>query len=208
MAAVSVLRPGSNCQRVARAGRAALLIDAEAYFNAFARAALRAQRSIVILGWDFHSATRLHLGRRHMDDAPLAADRSAIGNAPLAADRSAIPDVLGDFLNFLVERSSTLEVYILTWDYPLVFARGRESTPVYKLGWHPHRRVHFRYDDRCPIGAALHEKVVVIDGAVAFCGGIDLTCARWDTTEHRAYDARRLNDGESQCYPPDRKSVV
>jgi len=210
MAAVSVLRPGSNCQRVARAGRAALLIDAEAYFSAFARAALRAQRSIVILGWDFHSATRLHLGRRHMDDADrsaignasLAADCSAIGNAPLAADRSAIPDVLGDFLNFLVERSSTLEVYILTWDYPLVFARGRESTPVYKLGWHPHRRVHFRYDDRCPIGAALHEKVVVIDGAVAFCGGIDLTCARWDTTEHRAYDARRLNDGESQCYPP------
>ena len=146
MAAVSVLRPGSNCQRVARAGRAALLIDAEAYFNAFARAALRAQRSIVILGWDFHSATRLHLGRRHMDDAdrsaignaslaadcsaignaPLAADRSAIGNASLAADCSAIPDVLGDFLNFLVERSSTLEVYILTWDYPLVFARGRE----------------------------------------------------------------------------------
>ena len=84
MAAVSVLRPGTNCQRVARAGRAALLIDAEAYFGAFARAALRAQRSIVIVGWDFHSATRLHLGRPH------------------------VPDVLGEFLNFLVQRRSTL----------------------------------------------------------------------------------------------------
>jgi len=188
MAAVPVLRPGSNCQRIARAGRAALLIDAEAYFSAFARAALLARSSIVIVGWDFHSATRLHLG--------------AVGDGSVSDDCCAMPDVLGDFLNFLVERRSTLEVYILTWDYPLVFARGRESAPVYKLGWHPHRRVHFRYDDRCPVGAALHQKIVVIDGAVAFCGGIDLTCTRWDTTEHRAHDVRRLEGGELRCYPP------
>src|SRR5215469_6950424 len=178
MAAVPLLRPGRNCERVARAGRAALLIDADAYFAAFARAALRARHSIVILGWDFHSATRLHLGKRH------------------------IPDVLGDFLNFLVRRRPTLSIYVLTWDYPLVFARGRESPPVYNLGWHPHRRVHFRYDDRCPVGAALHQKVVVIDGAMGFCGGIDLTCSRWDTSQHRAHDLRRRNDGDSQCYAP------
>ncbi len=173
-----VLRPGDNCQRVVRTHRAALLVDAEAYFSAFARAALRARRSIVIVGWDFHSATRLHLGSRH------------------------VPDVLGDFLNFLVRRRRTLEVYILTWDYPLVFARGRESPPVYKLGWHPHRRVHFRYDDRCPVGAALHQKIVAIDGAMAFCGGIDLTCARWDTPAHRADDGRRCHEGSSRPYPP------
>jgi phospholipase D1/2 len=178
MAAVPLLRPRLNCQRVARAGRAALLIDADAYFGAFARAALRARRSIVIVGWDFHSATRLHLGKRH------------------------IPDALGEFLNFLVQRRRTLRIYVLTWDYPLVFARGRESAPVYKLGWHPHRRVHFRYDDRCPVGAALHQKIIVIDGAVGFCGGIDLTLSRWDTSEHRARDARRCNQGESHPYPP------
>ena len=178
MAAVPLLRPRHNCQRIARAGRAALLIDADAYFGAFARAALRARRSIVIVGWDFHSATRLHLGKRH------------------------IPDALGEFLNFLVQRRRALRIYVLTWGYPLVFARGRESAPVYKLGWHPHRRVHFRYDDRCPAGAALHQKIIVIDGAMGFCGGIDLTRGRWDTPEHRAYDARRCNRGESQPYPP------
>jgi phospholipase D1/2 len=178
MAAVPLLRPGQNCQRVARAGRAALLIDADAYFSAFARAALRARHSIVIVGWDFHSGTRLHLGKRH------------------------IPDVLGDFLNFLVQRRRTLKVYILTWEYPLVFAWGRESAPVYKLGWHPHRRVNFRYDDRCPVGAALHQKIVTIDGAMGFCGGIDLTRSRWDTSEHRARDPRRCDPGESVPYPP------
>ncbi len=178
MAAVPLLRPRHNCQRVARAGRAALLIDAHAYFDAFARAALRARRSIAIVGWDFHSATRLHLGKRY------------------------VPDELGEFLNFLVRRRRSLRVHVLTWDYPLVFARGRESAPVYKLGWHPHRRVSFRYDDRCPVGAALHQKIIVIDGAMGFCGGIDLTRGRWDTPEHRAHDSRRCNRGESQPYAP------
>lgn len=177
-AACGLFRPGHNCERVARAARAALLIDGEVYFRTFARAALRARRSIVILGWDFHSATRLHLGMR------------------------GIPDLLGDFLNFLVLRRRELKIYILTWDYPLVFARGRESAPVYNLGWHPHRRVVFRYDDGYPVGAALHQKVVVVDGAMAFCGGIDLTCGRWDTSEHRADDERRHNHGERAPYAP------
>ena len=174
----TLFRPGHNCQRIAHAKRAALLIDGEAYFRAFAAAALRARQSIVIVGWDFHSGTRLHLGKR------------------------AIPDVLGDFLNFLVLRRRRLKIYILTWDYPLVFARGRESPPVYHLGWHPHRRVVFRYDDRCPAGAALHQKLVVIDGALGFCGGIDLTLGRWDTCEHQARDPRRRNPGESVSHAP------
>lgn len=174
----ALFRPGHTCQRIERAARAALLIDGAAYFSAFAEAALRARRSIVIVGWDFHSATRLHLGRH------------------------GIPDGLGDFLNFLVLRRRTLRIHILTWDYPLVFARGRESPPVYHLGWHPHRRVQFRYDGRCPVGAALHQKIVVIDGAMAFCGGIDLTCNRWDTSEHRPHDPRRRNHDEPACYPP------
>ena len=56
----SLLRPGYNCCAVAHAERVALLVDAEAYFRAFYEAALRARRSITILGWDFNSQTRLH----------------------------------------------------------------------------------------------------------------------------------------------------
>ena len=71
----SLFRPGRNCYRAARAQRAALLVDGEAYFRAFAHAALRATRSIVIVAWDFHSHTRLHL------------------------NEAGIPELLGDFLN-------------------------------------------------------------------------------------------------------------
>lgn len=177
-ARATLLRPGQNCQRVARASRAAVLIDGDAYFRAFAQAALRATRSIVIVGWDFDSRTALHL------------------------EQPGIPDLLGEFLNFLADRRRSLEVSILIWDSPLMFSTGRELSPSYGLGWRPHPRVHFQYDDRCPRGASLHHKLVVIDAAVAFCGGLDLTRGRWDTSEHRPGDSRRTNTGENQLYAP------
>jgi phospholipase D1/2 len=173
----TLFSPGRNCYRAARAQRATLLIDADAYFRAFAQTALSAGRSIVIVGWEFHSRTRLHL------------------------NQDGIPDLLGEFLNFLVERTRRLEVFILAWDYPLVFAKGRERVPE-SGAWRPHRRVHFRYDPGSPLGAALHEKIVVVDGAVAFCGGLDLTLGRWDTPEHGADDPRRTNPGEAAPYAP------
>lgn len=174
----SRFEPGRNCYRVAHADRVALLIDGENYFSAFAEAALRAQRSIVILGWDFHSRTRLHLGRTD------------------------VPDLLGDFLNELVRRRRELHVYVLIWDYPVLFAAGRELSPVYGLSWHPRRRVHVHYDDHYPIGAAQHQKIVLIDGVLAFCGGLDLTRSRWDTREHKPGDERRINVGDDEPYPP------
>ena len=177
-AAPSLFQPGRNCYRAAHALRAALLIDGEAYFRAFAHAALRATQSIVLLAWDFHSQTRLHL------------------------DEEGVPDLLGDFLNFLVRRNRRLRIFILAWDYPLVFGRGREPAPGSDGGWQPHRRINFHYDSGPSLGAAHHQKIVVIDAAVAFCGGVDLTLGRWDTTLHSCADPRRMNLGETEPYGP------
>jgi phospholipase D1/2 len=174
----SLFQPGRNCYRAARARRAALLVDGEAYFRAFAHAALRATESILVVAWDFHSQTRLHLGE------------------------AGVPDLLGDFLNFLVRRNRRLRVLILAWDYPLVFGRGREPPAGSDGGWQPHRRISVHYDSSCPLGAAHHQKIVVIDGVVAFCGGMDLTLSRWDTPLHSSADPRRTNVGETQPYGP------
>ena len=35
-------------------------------------------------------------------------------------------------------------------------------------------------DSHLPVGASHHEKLVVIDDDVAYCGGVDLTVRRWD----------------------------
>jgi phosphatidylserine/phosphatidylglycerophosphate/cardiolipin synthase-like enzyme/uncharacterized membrane protein YdjX (TVP38/TMEM64 family) len=177
--AETLLRPGYNCWSVAAADRVALLVDAKDYFEAFYRAALKAERSILILGWDFNSRTRLHF-----DPVP----------------RGGPPAELGDFLNFLVRRRRSLHINILNWDYPMVFGADREFPPLYGFGWKPAHRVHLRYDDTHPLAGSQHQKVVVIDDAIAFSGGIDLTVRRWDSTEHAAEDKRRR--AYDKAYPP------
>src|SRR5258706_1793046 len=175
----SLLRPGYNCWTVARAERVAILIDAADYFKAFTEAALRAKRSITILGWDFNSQTRLHFDPEAPDGAPA---------------------LLGDFLNYLVQRRHTLHVHILNWDYPMVFGADREFPPLYGFGWTPARRVHLRYDDTHPVAGSHHPKVIVIDDTVAFIGGIDPTGRPRDTPEPGPDDPRRVAYGKP--YPP------
>lgn len=170
--------PGCNCCTVARAGRVALLVDGEAYFRAFAQAAARATRSILILAWDFSSTTRLHFD----------------------GGGGAAPAQLGEFLNRLARRRRDLHIRILDWDYPMLFGTDREFPPIYGLGWKPHHRVQVVYDDTEPVGGSHHQKVVVIDDAVAFVGGLDLTDRRWDTPAH-CVDDRRRRCGSSP-YPP------
>jgi phospholipase D1/2 len=177
--APSLLRPGYNCWAVSRAERLALIVDAADYYKAFYEAALRARHSITILAWDFNSQTRLHFD-------PVEP------NGP--------PALLGDFLNWLVHRRHSLHVHVLNWDYPMVFGADREFPPLYGFGWTPARRVHLRYDDTHPVAGCQHQKVVVIDDAVAFLGGIDLTVRRWDSPEHLAQDPRRVAYGKP--YPP------
>jgi phospholipase D1/2 len=177
MASHSILRPGVNCAEAARAERIALLVDAQAYFAAFARAAENAERSILILGWDFDSRTMLEL------------------------DERGEPVLLGDFLNALARRRKRLRIRILDWDFPLVYGKDRElPPPTYGMTWQPHRRIDFRFDDTHPFTGSHHQKIVVIDDKLAFTGGLDLTNKRWDTPEHCVNDPRRVFLGEP--YPP------
>jgi len=170
--------PGRNCWRVERSARASFMVDAEAYFKAFVAAAELAQRSLLITGWDFHSRTRL-LCDEDGENCQLE---------------------LGEFLNDLTRRRRDLEIHVLIWDYPMIFGLDREWAPIIGLGWKPRRRVHFRYDNTHPVGGSHHQKLVVVDDAIAFCGGIDLTCRRWDTRAHAADDTRRVMQGSP--YPP------
>jgi phospholipase D1/2 len=173
----TLFRPGDNCAWAGSVGRAAFLVDGEAYFDAFVRAAERAERSILILGWDFDSRMVLRYG---VDGKPDI--------------------VLGEFLNKLARRNHHLRIRILDWDYPMIFGTGREFPPIYGLSWKPHRRVDIRYDDTHPMVGSHHQKVAVFDDRMAFAGGLDLTSKRWDTHAHAPGDPRRTFAGEP--YPP------
>lgn len=176
--AASLFKVGRNCFAVGRARRAALLVDGEAYFRNFVLAAERAQRSILVLSWEFNSTTRLHFND----------------------ERDGPPSRLGDFLNWLVRRRRGLHIHVLDWDFPLVFGADREWRPFYGYGWRPRRRVHIACDNTQPLSGSHHQKVVVIDDAMAFIGGFDLTVRRWDTCAHAAQDKRRMC--LEKPYPP------
>lgn len=173
----SLFRPGQNCCAVAGAGRASFLVDGEAYFDAFLRAAERAERSILILAWDFDSRTVL---RYDAQDRPV--------------------ETMGEFLNRLCQRRPALRVRILDWDFPVVYGTDREYSPIFGLSWKPHRHIEFRFDDTHPLAGSHHQKIVVIDDKLAFTGGLDITNRRWDTPRHAPDDPRRKFEDEP--YPP------
>jgi len=175
----SLLRPGHNCWRVAPCARFAMLVDADAYFSTLRQALLRAEHSIFILGWDIDSRMRLTPGEP--DDG--------------------LPATLRDFLNALCKRRRGLRIYVLSWDFAMVFALEREFLPSAKQHWQAHRRLSFCFDGHHPAGASHHQKVVVIDHALAFAGGLDLTIRRWDTHHHLADEPRRV-DPDGKPYPP------
>ena len=168
-----VIRPGRNAWRVERASRAAALIDAAAYFGALRRALRKARRSIYIVGWDINSRVRLVGENGEPDDG--------------------LPAALGDFLCALVRERPALSIKLLLWDYSVVYSFEREPLPLVSLQWRTPPQIELCLDDALPTGSSHHQKLVVIDDAVAFCGGLDVTVRRWDRPDHSPENPHRVD---------------
>ena len=134
-----------------------------------------------IIGWDLDSRTRL------------------VGEDCAAHD--GWPVTLREFLVRLVRERPELTVYLLAWDFAVLYALEREPFPSLKLGWNTPSRMRFRLDNALPVGASHHQKIIVVDDAVAFSGGLDLTIRRWDTCRHDIDDPQRC-DPAGQPYRP------
>ncbi len=173
-----VIEPGTNCWRIDRADRAAVLIDGAAYFAALESSLRKAKRSIVILGWDFDPRIRL---RPHLAE-------------------SESPQ-LGALLRSLVEERPDLQIHVLVWSLSLVCTPDQLTRRLVGENWAKHPRITVRFDGRHPPYAAHHQKVVCVDGAVAYSGGIDLTTGRWDTPGHHASDPARVDPCGKPCTP-------
>jgi phosphatidylserine/phosphatidylglycerophosphate/cardiolipin synthase-like enzyme/uncharacterized membrane protein YdjX (TVP38/TMEM64 family) len=186
--------------RVAHAERLALLVDGAEYFDAFVAAAERARRSIIIVGWDFDSRALLYRSSPERESRGARWKRRAKAVVRRRDSAAAGTVTLGNFLRRLTRRHRTLEVRVLIWDYPTLFGLDRDLPLYFGLGRRLPRRVKVRYDSTHPVGASHHQKIVVIDDAVGFSGGIDLTMRRWDTCDHRIDDARRV--AFDKPYPP------
>jgi phosphatidylserine/phosphatidylglycerophosphate/cardiolipin synthase-like enzyme len=160
--------PGA-CWKTATAGRFSVLMDNEAYFEALASSLAKARKSIVLLGWQFDPRTRLDPETRPDDHQAQ----------------------IGHQLRMLVKTRPDLDVRLLIWNSPLLIAASQGFYPHRAQGWFRKRMVEFRLDQPGPLGACHHQKVIVIDDAVAFTGGGDVATDRWDSVEHLDDDPRR-----------------
>ncbi|MBT1073420.1 phospholipase D-like domain-containing protein [Pelotalea chapellei] len=161
---MNILEPGINCMGIYETCTTGVIVDARDYYRAIYHAACAAERYLLFTGWQFDTEVSLLRGK----DAEKAA---------------------GDvrFLHFLEQlclSKPDLEIYILAWDFSMIFSMEREWFQDIIFNWTTSERIHFRFDNRHAVGATHHQKLVVIDGMLAFVGGMDICADRWDDRRH------------------------
>jgi phospholipase D1/2 len=171
---------GEDCWRRTRADRAAIIVDAENYYRCALDALLEARSQIILVGWDIDTRVRL-AEEDHPSGAPVA---------------------LGPLLSWLAKRRQELEIYVLAWDEGMLSVPARGTTMLRMFKWWLDRRVTIKWDSTHPLAASHHQKMLVIDDKLAFCGGIDITADRWDTRHHRDEEPFRKRPFTRRRYDP------
>ena len=177
--AQAFLEPGAYWRR-SGARRISFLVDSAAYFAAAMSAIRQARRSILLLGWGFDPRTRLHPGAEEV-----------VGAA----------DEIGNVLKALARQRPDLDIRVLIWKSALPISASQHFFPHRARSWFHGSPVRFRLDASVPYGACHHQKVLVIDDKVAFCGGGDFSVDRWDTPAHLDEDPRRIMPGGGRPAP-------
>jgi phosphatidylserine/phosphatidylglycerophosphate/cardiolipin synthase-like enzyme/uncharacterized membrane protein YdjX (TVP38/TMEM64 family) len=164
----TILQTGETCSRIAYAETSGVLVDGEQYYTSLDRVFDRAESYILLSMWQFDTRTRL------------------------LRDKEETPTFLERLVQLLDERKN-LEVYILAWDYSVLFQFEREWFSQLKAELAGHPRLHLQFDDVHPMWGSHHHKITVVDGRIAFVGGLDVCEDRWDTRAHKYLDPRRRN---------------
>jgi phosphatidylserine/phosphatidylglycerophosphate/cardiolipin synthase-like enzyme len=164
-----LLQTGGRCWKVGAAPRAAVLVDVEVYYEAVMEALERAERSIHFLNWAFEPGTRFRPGPR----------------------AEGLTDGIAEILLRLARDKPDLDIRILCWQSALPVAATQKFFPIVDRSIFARTPVKFVLDGKLPMGACHHQKAVIIDDAIAFCGGADIGQDRWDTQRHLDDDPRR-----------------
>jgi len=168
-----VMVPGRNCWRISRAERASVIVDACDYYQVISKAMEKAERRIMVVGWDF--------------DTRIALDPDDQGKG----------ETLGHFFLRLARGLPDRDIDILKWNFGALKQLFRPAALYWLFRWWRTGAIDFRFDSAHPAGCSHHQKIVVIDDCLAACGGIDISTCRWDTSGHLAGDDRRTGpDGK------------
>jgi phosphatidylserine/phosphatidylglycerophosphate/cardiolipin synthase-like enzyme len=165
-----LLEPGTTCWRRDTSARAALLIDMADYFDAAMEAMRHARHTVHLLNWAFEPQTLFH---------------------PKDGCTGPEDDRIANFLKALAKANPKLDVRVLCWKSALPIAATQHWFTLADRKAFAGSEVKFVLDGKLPIGACHHQKAIIIDDAIGFCGGGDIGPDRWDTPEHLDDDPRR-----------------
>ncbi|MCM2279442.1 MAG: phospholipase D-like domain-containing protein [Oligoflexia bacterium] len=164
--------------------------EAADYYDRVSRSLETARRYAIFVGWQIDS--RLPMPGPSLQDP---------AKTPNIVKPLSHQETLKEKILRLCDTRPDFNAYFLIWDHAYFYVLEREAwqTRIWE-GLHP--RLHFIFDNRHPYGASHHEKLCIIDGEVALCGGIDLCDERWDTPLHPYSDPRRSLDGIRETHGP------
>jgi phospholipase D1/2 len=172
-----IIALGRNAWRRVHAEDAGVVVDAADYYHAVYWAVSRAQSYVLMSGWQFDSGVPLLRGA----DVPTGSDVRFL-----------------KFLDGLCRRRPELRVYLLAWDFHFILAGEREWLQRVIFHWLTSSNFNFRFGEHPAAGGSHHQKFVVVDGTLAFVGGMDVCEARWDDRRHLADNPLRLSHGRPQ----------
>jgi phosphatidylserine/phosphatidylglycerophosphate/cardiolipin synthase-like enzyme/uncharacterized membrane protein YdjX (TVP38/TMEM64 family) len=168
-----IFTPGKNCWRAEKIHKAALLIDCANYFRALYHAICLAEHSIFITGWDIDGRIELLRGTE--------------------AEGKEMPVELGQLLKHKAKENPDLQIYLNKWNYSIFFAREREPLCGLKWTFGTPDNIQYCADYKIPFTACHHQKLIIIDDEIAFCGGMDIALGRWDKRSHNLKMEERVD---------------
>ena len=167
-----ILCPRDTCWRIEHAGRMAVIVDAADCSATVTQAILVTRHTVLLIAWD--------VGARIWLDP-----------------RGKAPDRLRSPLSWMAKRNPALQIRVPKCDPGTVKPLGRGTTPLFVPDGLTDARIRFRLDGAHPRALVHHQKMVVIDDALAVCGGIDMTADRRDTRDRLVGDDRLFRVGAS-----------
>lgn len=159
-----------------------VLLDGEETFLAAWKAISQAKHSVWLVDWAMST------------DMELVRGAGTEGVPPAVGPTSSGYRVF-DLVTAMADR---VDVRILLWSGSLMF---RPRSLVARRGLHKLReanpRVNGRVDKHIRFTHCHHQKTIVVDGEIAFVGGLDMTdfdIDRWDTSAHSVRDGLNWHD--------------
>lgn len=136
------------------------LQDADQYYQAFFEALPQARKNVFISAWELESKVNL---------------------AKISSD---LPSDLRRYFSFLARDNRNLKIKIFCWKPGLYLKFSRERLAEYKWRKVSDEGVIYK-SERSPYAfGSFHEKIVLVDNACGFLGGMDVSTHRWDTPSH------------------------